>query len=208
MIDIPSVGIARVNITDKPNGAGAWRFEKSHRLQPAANRLYRAVFERIGIPLLPGLHQIDCSVQSFNAGYDRQLGIDVFLRFEHGGRASLQEKFLFTAFKTVTVEYYQNWRTQEPGDWFNMNAQYYFVGYDRNETNDFQDWILLDWPAVQRVTAQEKIKWLFQPNREDGARANFTYAPFAAFPPECVVACSAVLVPSPQSKLETQLSLL
>ena len=122
MIEAPSVGITRIHILDKPNGTGAWRFVESQKRQTAANRLYRLAFERAQMPLLPGTHYIECSAESFNAGYDRQLGIDVWLRFQHGGRATLQEKFLFTEFRTVTVEYYQNWRTQEPGDWFSMNA--------------------------------------------------------------------------------------
>ena len=183
-------GITRVVITDEIRGSGAWRFVEARKRWPAANKLYRQVFDCIGMPLCPDEREMQCSKEEFVAGYDYALGIDVILEFDIGMEATLQEKFLFTSFKTVTVEYYQNPDTRELGDWFRMRAQYYFVGYDRNKALDFQDWILLDWPATMRATAQRRIHWLDRTNAQDGARATFRYAGFEQFPPDCVVASS------------------
>jgi hypothetical protein len=181
------VGIKRIEITDQMTGRGAWRFKESRKRQPAANSLYRFIFERRGTPLLPGYEVLRCTKNEFIAGYDYALGIDVILTLMDGQEMTMQEKFLFTTFKTVTVEYMQDPNNGEQGDWFNMKAQLYFVGYDRIEAMDFQDWILLNWSSTQMET---RIHWRMRPNNRDGARANFRYADFNRFPPNCVIACS------------------
>jgi hypothetical protein len=185
-----NAGITRIIITDRVSGAGAARFEESRPLQPTANQLYRDIFTHAGLALLPGDEEVLTSGEEFSAGYDKQLGIDIFLRFESGMQATLQEKFLKTGdrFTTVTVEYYQNWRTQEPGDWFKMRCDYYFVGYHQRGIQQFDKWILLDWPAIQRATAQGRIPWQEMPNMRDNARANFKYTAFDDIPDECVMA--------------------
>lgn len=185
-----NAGITRITITDQVSGRGAWRFAESQPLQPVANQLYRDTFMRAGLMLLPGDEENPTSGQEFDAGYDKQLGIDVFLRFASGMQATLQEKFLTTGdrFTTVTVEYYQDWRIQEPGDWFKMRCDYYFVGYHQRGVHRFDKWILLDWPAIQRATTQGRISWQEMPNMRDNARASFKYTAFDDIPDECVIA--------------------
>jgi hypothetical protein len=126
-------GVERIVITDKAKGPGHKRFEWSRARHLDAANLYHDIFNQLGTPLEPGYEEIKCTQAEFDAGYDRALGIDVFLNFGTGMTATLQEKFLSTTFRTVTIEYLQNWRTGEQGDWFNLKAQYYFVGYDRRE---------------------------------------------------------------------------
>ena len=183
-------GITRIVITDPVHGRGAWRFAESLPLQPIANRLYRETFAGAGLTLLPGEQETRSTGDEFNAGYDKQLGIDVFLRFASGMRATLQEKFLTTGdrFTTVTVEYYQDWRTQEPGDWFALRCDYYFVGYHQRGIHRFDKWILLDWPAIQRATAQGHIPWQERNNMNDNARASFRFVAFDDIPDRCVFA--------------------
>lgn len=180
-------GITRINIIDKLDSRGRWRFDWSQERQPAANQVYRQVFSH----LLPEEDMIECTKTEFEAGYDYALGIDVILGFEGGISATLQEKFLSYWESTVTVEYMQDWRRQVEGDWFNLKAQYYFVGYDRDDSRTFQDWILLNWPATMQATAQGLIDWQERQNKKDGARASFRWAYFDQFPVDCVVArCS------------------
>lgn len=189
------VGISRINITTQNTGRGAYRFEKSRTMQSAANRLYRSIFESLNMPLLLGEELIDCTKDEFIAGYDYALGIDVILRLGGGTEMTLQEKFLFTKYNTVTVEYMQNPLTKEKGDWFNMKTQLYFVGYQSADAGHFQDWVLLDWLKVKMLTQQKKIVWN-QPrqNKEDGAKANFIYLPIFSFPSECVLANSRDII--------------
>lgn len=179
------VGIVRFNITDEVNGAGAWRFKDSRARWPLANQLYRAIFSNIGSPLLDGEQVIECSKEEFAAGYDYELGIDVILTIENQSELTLQEKFLYTNFGTVTVEYMQNPATGEQGDWFNMRPQLYFVGYDSLKAFVFNEWAMLSWPTVQITNS---ITWNEARNGQDGARASFLYARFCEFPSECVIA--------------------
>lgn len=188
-MNLNSAGITRINITDKVSGRGAWRFAESRPLQSIADALYYDAFAQFGMPLMPGRTAIDCTSEEFTAGYDKAFGIDLLLRFTSGMQATAQEKFLMTGnrFTTVTVEYYQDWRTEEPGDWFRLRVDYYFVGYHQRGMPHFDKWILLDWPAVQRATSRNLIAWRENRNMRDGARASFRYANFWDFPAECVI---------------------
>jgi hypothetical protein len=182
-------GINRISIKSDLFGSGAWRFKKAAPYLPWTNALYRAVFKKIGHELAPGEATITCSKEEFTAGYDYQLGIDVILCTTKGEEMTLQEKFLYKGFDTVTVEHFNDWRTETPGDWHNMKTQFYFVGddVDHNLANRFDPWILLDWPATKLRT---DIPWHIRKNQNDGARADFKFAPMGQFPPEVVVACS------------------
>ncbi len=184
-------GITRFNITDKVSGKGAWRFEDSKKLWPAANSLYREIFAALGMPLLPGEEVIDCTKTEFEAGYDYQLGIDVILRHVVGGESTLQEKFLFTDFNTVTVEHCQDWVTLEKGDFYKLKANYYFVGYDPTGCLQFDPWVLLDWPCLQRVTAEYRIPWHLRGNYKDKARASFMFVKIKELPEEVCVDSSS-----------------
>ena len=185
-----NVGITRFNITDQVEGTGKWRFEKAREYWHAANTLYREVFSTLGMPLLPGEEAIDCTRAEFQAGYDYQLGIDVILRPQGQGESTMQEKFLFTDFHTVTVEHCQDWLALEPGDWYRLKAQYYFVGYDAEGCLRLNPWILLDWLRLQRATAQRRVPWHLRGNLKDRARASFIYVKFEKLPPDVIVACS------------------
>lgn len=141
---------------------------------------------------MPGEETIDCTKKEFEAGYDYQLGIDVILRPIGGGESTMQEKFLFTTYKTVTVEHLQDWLTLplELGDWFKLKAQYYFVGYDAERCLRFTPWILLDWTRLQRATAQGRVPWRLHGNLREkvGARASFISVEFKKVPPDVIVA--------------------
>lgn len=171
------------------NGRGAYRATESRTLQPTANAIYRTALASQGLDLLPGDTEQDCALTEFAAGYDAQLGIDVLLNFSSGLQSTMQEKFLTTGdrYSTITVEYYQNWRTEEPGDWFKLRVDYYFVGYHQRGATAFDKWILLDWPAVKRATSRNLIPWQENKNTRDGARASFRYANFWDIPKDCVI---------------------
>lgn len=180
-------GITRVSITDEIKGRGAWRFRDAHRLWPVANIIYRQIFPS----LLDGYDELRVTKEAFDAGYDRMLGVDVFLEFDNGQQLTMQEKFLFTSFNTVTVEHYQNWETEEPGDWFNLKNQLYFVGYDFPKTGKrFTSWIMLDWPMVVKLTTDGALRWRQNQNERDGARSDFKYLKMDRFPDSCIIAKS------------------
>lgn len=184
-------GITRIAITDKMTGPGGDRPVKSQKRWLIANKLYREIFDRLGTPLAPGYTEIRCTIKEFEAGYDHKLGIDIMLELDNGFQVTMQEKFLYTHYNTVTVEYYNDPARGITGDWFDMKCQYYFVGYDYPNTPiGFETWVLLNWPQVQLVTTQGRIQWRHGQNRRDGARASFKHTPIVRLPPDVVVASS------------------
>lgn len=187
-----NAGITRIHITNQVYGPGSNRFRESEVMQPKANALYRHIFEYKRTPLSPGDSEIRCDLDEFRAGYDHLLGIDVLLELQTGQTLTMQEKFLFTKYNTVTVEWHQNQHTKEPGDWFNLKCQLYFVGYVYPKIGaKFTSWILLDWAKVVMATAQRRIPWRVKPNNNDGARADFKYCRFDRVPLDCIIAKGA-----------------
>lgn len=185
------VGITRFSITGGAGGRGAYRFDDSRRLWPAADALYRRVFAGVGLPLAAGSRTVEGGAGSVAEAWDRHLGIDVGLRTASGRLLTLQEKFLTTAFDTVTIEYMNDHERGVPGDWFNMRAQLYFVGYAEPETAAWRRWIFLHWSNVVAETEVEGgLEWSLRVNGRDGARASFRYIGMDAFPPWCVLASS------------------
>lgn len=178
-------GIERINIAETLNGRGAYRFRDAQVMQPAANELYRKIWEDNHCPLLEGDEIKNCAKKDFLAGYDYSLGIDVIFRFVNGTSATLQEKFLTTTFYTLTIEYMQDWRHDVPGDWFNMKCQYYFVGYYdvSNRAQGFTRWVLVNWP----VLLTKVVDWRERQNQRDGALSSFRFIDFDKIPLDCLV---------------------
>jgi len=181
-------GILRFDIQSEIKGPGRWRFMESQKRWPMANELYRSVFSSLGLTLLGGCDTITCTKEEAKSNYDIELGIDVLFNLDNGLQITCQEKFLFTSFYTVTVEYFNDPANNIPGDWFTLRSNWYFVGYDTNKTMEWNKWILLDWPAVKLATSQGLIAWQLRQNQSDNAKANFKYARFDNFPANVVVA--------------------
>lgn len=161
-------------------------------MQPVANSVYRQIWERRGCALLPGDEVVPCAKDSRKAQYDVEAGIDVVLRFNNGAVGTMQEKFLTTTFRTLTVEHMQDWSKGIQGDWFKMRCQYYFVGYYNSaDPSVFTDWVLVRWPDVQLYP---RVRWQERRNGRDGARASLRYVPFEEIPAACIVGASWALV--------------
>lgn len=185
------VGITRFYITDKITGPGAWRFERARECWPMANKLYRQIYQEIDMPLLPGEEVIKCTKTEFMAGYDYQLGIDIIFRHQNLTQSTQQEKLLGTDWTTLTVEHMQDWLTGELGDWFNFKGQYYFVGYNLDyQQDEIKPWMLVNWVQLKIATAQRRINWHLQQNKEDGARASFIWAQFNDIPDDVIILTS------------------
>ena len=62
-------------------------------------------------------------------------------------------------FMTLTVEHYQNYLTQEKGDWYRLAAQFYFCGYVNKDKTGFDDWMIMNWAAMVLGTFNKKVTW-------------------------------------------------
>lgn len=178
MLNVNKAGIERINIIEKMNGAGAYRFTIAKSYHHYINIMYRSLFD-----LMPDDIYIDCTSDEKMARYDIDFGVDVILNLSNGQPITIQEKILTTDYDTVTVEYYQNPLTKEEGDWFKLKCDYYFVGYTGID-NNLRIWMLIDW---NRLKLQSQLRWEERINQKDGARASFRYIPFSEIPNSCII---------------------
>ncbi len=183
-----NAGIQRIKITDEVRGAGSWRFKEAEKRHSDVNKIYREIFDQLKCPLNNEVEIVECKRDDIGGIYDRLLGIDIVFNFPNGMSSTAQEKILFEPYNTVTIEYFNDPDRDIKGDWFTLHTAYYFVGYDRKKTNCLQNWIFLDWNAIQRATNQGRIVWKVRSNRRDGAMANFKYIEVWKIPIDCVIA--------------------
>lgn len=158
--------------------------------RPIADKIYRSFFGT-GI-------EIRRRERAEEHILDRTFALDVEIKLPNGNLLQGQEKFLssrYAARATVTVEYEQNQYTGEPGDWFHLAAQFYFVGYFTPDGQHFSPWVILDWPAVVLGTLQGKIQWKTSANKNGRALASFRYTEMAGLlaVPGCVWASQGLV---------------
>lgn len=120
---------------------------------------------------------------------DRRFAIDTIITLPTGNILTGQEKCLDTTFMTLTVEHYQNYLTQEKGDWYRLAAQFYFCGYVNKDKTGFDDWMIMNWAAMVLGTFNKKVTW-FERSPKDGshARASFKYVHFSKIPQVYIIA--------------------
>jgi hypothetical protein len=153
------------------------RRKQEIRCRPYADTIYQDTFG----------HDIDI-IRDANIVLDKEFAIDVQIKLPCGLVLLGQEKFLskeYAKYASVTVEYHQNQFTKEPGDWFKIGVQFYFVGYENDTT--FYPYILLNWTQVVLATENGLIKWLYNANKNGHAKADFVYAPMSKFPYSCII---------------------
>ena len=179
-------GITRIKIKSDWND---WRTRMEDELTPAANELYRFIFSKRILPLQEGYEEVQCTKDEAVARYDWKEGIDIILKFIDGTKATMQSKFLTFADDTATFEEKKN--SGADGFWYYGSPQYYFVGYARNYKDkgilEFNNWILLDYPAIHRSDSRGEIEWEFNNNHHDGRRAEFRYVFFNHIPENCII---------------------
>jgi len=181
-------GIERVHIKQGfHNGDG--RDIKSLEMEPTANDTYFELFEKLNMPLQDGVKVEECdTVNDAKARYDYIDGIDVFLKLQNGHRVTIQEKFLFTDFKTVTFT--DTNRMGYPGSFYTCISQYYFVAYAKDYPLDksFRDYILIDFPGLLRYDANNRLNWKINTNTFRGLeRINFRYLYYDDIPDEIII---------------------
>lgn len=162
-----------------------WRRKQELASRPIADKLYRQTFSND-----LGISRMEAADQSV---LDIKFAIDVKLTLPTGQILLGQEKFLshqYASYKSATVEHYQNPATEEPGDWFRLAVQFYFVGYLTKDGLNFDPWILLNWPNVVIATHENQIPWRDQRNKDGRARASFKWCAMPQFPSECIITCS------------------
>jgi hypothetical protein len=120
---------------------------------------------------------------------DLHFAIDGVITTPNGMILTGQEKFLsamWAHYGSVTIEYWQNQYTHEPGDWFNLACQFYFCGYLNEAQDDFLFAYIMNLPAMVIATNQGRINWRHNQNNNGRALASFVYTRMADLPGDCI----------------------
>lgn len=154
-------------------------------MRPHIDRIYLEVFGFC----IPIRHDND-----HKTVLDIEYSIDATLQFGNGSVLTAQEKTLSYEFMRVnsgpnlTVEYYQDPRGLEWGDWFHGAAQLYFCGYAAEDMDRFACYVIVDWPRLVLETNRHNVRWHDTENKNGKARASFRYIHFGDIPGQCIVA--------------------
>jgi len=183
-------GISRVKIVSQWSCSNDAYLRINSACEESANKLYQAIFKELSMPLIDSnVEIISCTKDEAVSRYDWQQGIDVILQFSDGTKSTMQEKYLTWHQSTLTVETSKS--SGADGAWKYCTAQYYFIGYARRlkEFGDssFQDWILVDWPALQRADRMQLLKWQENQCHNNNRRSQFKWIHFDGIPANCVI---------------------
>lgn len=159
-----------------------WRRQQELRLRPVADKYYSDLFGK------------EITVNRFEKEddfiLDKEFAMDVRVTFANGLILTGQEKFLsemYSKYSSVTVEYMQNPKTNETGDWFKLGVQFYFVGYANKTETEFYPWVMLDWAATVLATNKGELSWKSNANGDGHAKASFVYTDMRYIPKHCVI---------------------
>ena len=114
---------------------------------------------------------------------DKDLGIDTIIIFENESKISFQEKSLRDKkknFQQITLEYFNDPKTNDTGEWFKIIAQFYFFGYVNKEKNGYSQFFIIN-NALLKIAlndlSQENLNQYLQQNYPPN-KANFFAIPF------------------------------
>lgn len=163
-------------------------YKQSKRMRPACNRVLQEVF---------GVNNEQ--IRRYNTEehddkiLDREFAIDLRVTLPSGAVLSGQEKTLSNKFyehKTFTIEYYQNEKKEEPGEWFHIASQFYLHGYGNKNNKEFAEWYIIDmlnfvyW--LRKKENKEELPKLCKP--AGGSRAAFLPIKYKWIPESCIFA--------------------
>ena len=122
---------------------------------------------------------------------DIKYHIDVELELQNGIKLLGQEKALrncFAKYNTFTMEFYQNRHTGEPGEFFNIGAQFYLHGYWNNTGDGFCKWYIVKLFDFLAYLKKKDITELMAMTRPSTSNANFFYVDYNDIPSEFIYA--------------------
>lgn len=160
-------------------------FKQSLKMRPACDRVLCSCF---------GVSPDD--IERFPHGtelfiLDQEFAIDMRVRLNNGTVLTGQEKALsyqFYKYRTFTIEFYQNRKTKEKGEFFKIASQFYLHGYADATGIEFIEWKIID--------VLKLIHWLRQSGESllakrirpaGGSRAAFLPIPYDKIPRDFIL---------------------
>ena len=124
---------------------------------------------------------------------DQTYHIDAALVLGNGSRLTVQEKFRRSdamRYDNITVEYYQDYRTRERGEFFQLCSQLYLYGVVSQDESRVERLILIrvaDWMLSMADMTEAEIRRKWQVCNDDRSRASFLAIPVKQIDPQCIV---------------------
>ena len=157
---------------------------------------------RLSKSMRPACDRVLCGVFSVTpeqihrsnpGGYlDARCGIDAKITLHRGLNITVQEKtlgFRYSSYRTFTVEYWQNWKTKEPGEIFHCAAQTWLHGYADETGTQFIEWYLLKvLDLLLWIDKQDADKMESCVMHAGGSKAGFLAIPYDTLPKDVVMA--------------------
>jgi hypothetical protein len=172
-------GIERIKITE----FSSYLNERSAKAE-SCNKVIDDIYKQC-LPLQSGSQYKYACKADIGAMYDMIEGIDVILTLADGSKITLQEKVLFTTFRTATFETKKGSGSQ--GAWFYCTAQLYFVGYVSQDTGLVTSYVLIDLARLKIEHNRNALKWQYRKNNKDGRKEEFMYIMFDDIPNSCII---------------------
>lgn len=172
-------GIERIKITE----FSSYLNERSAKAE-SCNNVIDDIYRKC-LPLSHGSERKYVNKADVGAMYDMIEGIDVILTLTDGSRITLQEKVLFTTFRTATFEIKK--ASGSRGAWFYCTAQLYFVGYVSPDNGQVTSYILIDLARLKIEHNRNTLKWQYRKNTKDGRKEEFMFIKFEDIPTSCII---------------------
>jgi len=156
-------------------------YNQMKSMLPACDEIYRKVFNPKGIK------------RTQDTTLDVDLGIDVILTLPSGSILTGQEKALshqFERHNTLTIEFYQNRDTKEPGEFFKIASQFYLTGYINEQQNAFTSWHIINLCNLIQWLGKYPTSQLEKKTIPSTGYASFVAIPYKNIPAECILASS------------------
>lgn len=156
-------------------------YQQMKSMLPACEEIYRKVFNAKGIK------------RTQDTALDLDLGIDVILTLPSGSILTGQEKALSHQFEhhnTLTMEFYQNRDTKEPGEFFKIASQFYLSGYINEQQNAFTSWHIINLCNLIQWLGKYPTSQLEKKTIPSTGYASFIAIPYKNIPVDCIIAKS------------------
>lgn len=158
-------------------------FELSKYVEPLQDAVYKKIWgDKI-------------TIERVRAGeLDRLSHVDVTITLKHGQKIRGQEKALrqrYAGFNTFTLEYLQNRKTQEQGEWFSLDAHFYLTGYLSEDNRSYASWMIIDLLKFnQWINGMDEAFIVRHLRATTSSNASFIWVPVDLIPDECIIARS------------------
>lgn len=158
---------------------------QSMKMRPACDK---ALCDAFGV-LQTGIERIPKGSPLFVL--DQEFAIDLRVKLPNGSQITGQEKALsnkFYSFRTFTMEFWQNKKTMEKGEFFKIASQFYLHGYSDESGTDFIEWHIIDVLKLLEWLKQSSTELLSSKTRPaGGSNAWFLPIPYDKIPKEFIL---------------------